>query len=502
MKHLKSYEKNFNQKVDEIMPTIQLKIDESTSEYEFLNYIDTEFTEVFEDIIWSTTISLVNEGIDIMKWFKSLKDKIKGFLNKIGNALKDSIFSKFISTIKNKIKSIEKDCLLFFDDLKKSVIKNEIILPGNKVNFKKITQIVMGIIRDEKKDIEPEVLKDIETNVGSIQLKESIQSGQMSKKSIESLLILENDMFLEHISDINENLLKKAGKWLKDKYNQVTTTGEEVGDESKVTTKKGKEIIDNKDVITFEVDGATEGKNISRKTIANAAVGIFTKLLLKLGVSSPRAEVALSKLAFLLIPIIITIVIGIFSASGGVSAIGLGGVFLAPAFSIFTVVCGLFFCLGAFLLMCWFRKPYPDLKDYIQYLEAWFEVYPSGRRSEEEIEKGKKRKQFKVNLEGDGKEGFGKFEDKRLKKDTTCTLLGKLNALEKKSKKDDEDSKNIEKVKKFLSERGIEEESYEEERIKCAEKRKSKEEEDKGRKRIVSYKKGDGDYQTGVATGK
>ena len=149
--------------------------------------------------------------------------------------------------------------------------------------------------------------------------------------------------------------------------------------------------------------------------------------------------------------------------------------------------------------MCWFRKPYPDLKDYIQYLEAWFEVYPSGRRSKEDEDREQKIK----NLSSPGgKEGFAKFDDARLKKDDKCALLGKLNAIDRKKNKSDEDLENMEKVEKFLAERGIKPDSYEEERENCREKREKSEEERKNTKRLVSYKSDDGKYQSGVATGK
>lgn len=502
MRHLNYYDKEFNKKIEETTPTIALKMIEG-SESEFGVFLETEFIEMFEEIIWSTTFSLIKEEVNVKKWlgdkWNQMKSKISSFLQKIGQSLKDSIVGKLMNTLKEKVKSIEKECLLFFDDLKMAVIKNELILPGNKVNFKKITEMVMGIFKEEKKNIEPTVLKNIENNVGSIELKESLKYGFSSTNSVESLLILENDIFYNHITDseiFNENLWSA----LKKGYNKLTTTGKEVED-SKVTTQKGEIEVDDQNIITFGVDGVEGGKNIKEETIKDSSVGIFGKLLTKLGVSSPRAQVALSKLSFILIPVIISLVIGIFSATGGVTlaAGAAGGVFLAPAFSIFTVVCGLFFCLGVFLIMCWFRKPYPDLKDYIQYLEAWFEVYPSGRRSKEDEDREQKIK----NLSSPGgKEGFAKFDDARLKKDDKCALLGKLNAIDRKKNKSDEDLENMEKVEKFLAERGIKPDSYEEERENCREKREKSEEERKNTKRLVSYKSDDGKYQSGVATGK
>jgi len=505
MKHLKYYEKGFNEKIEQSAPLIALKMSKS-SDREFSEFLDTEFIQMFEEIIWSTTFTLIRENLSVSKWLKEkwneLISGIKSFLQNIGSKIKDSLVGEFIMKLKQKIQNIQEECLEFFDSMKKSVIEHDLINPDNTPNFKKITEMVMEIFKEEKQDIEPDVKRDIENNIAQVELKESLRYGSTSFETIESIILLENRIFFNRISYtglVNENIFKKGWGAFKNLYHKLTTTGQEAGADT-VTSQEVEQDIDGQNLVTFNISGADSGQNITQETIANSSTGIFGKLLVKLGVESPRMQVALSKLSFILIPVVIAVVMGIFAATGGVApaaAGAIGGAFLAPAFSIFTVVCALFFIFGVFLLMCWFRQPYPTLENYIQYLEAWFKVYPTGIRTDEDIIKQKRGDQLRWNLAYGTKRD--PYEDITLDKASTCRLFRKLNSLMNTSPTTDEVRKNIQKVEKELESRDIFPDSYQTEWAKCVEKEKEK---DTKNMRMVSVGDRNKGFQAAVASKK
>jgi hypothetical protein len=229
-------------------------------------------------------------------------------------------------------------------------------------------------------------------------------------------------------------------------------------------------------IVTFNVDTEDpEGRNVTKEQLANTGIGIFTKLLLKIGVNNPRAQVALTKIGTMLIGIIVASIITLVVASGGAVAITgtAGWAFTGIGFSIVTVIAGLFFAFGVFLLMCWFRKPYPSLEDYIEYLEAWFNLYPDGKRPENKKGGGQNFKKGS----GTPKEGWSKYDENRLKKDDTCRLLSKWNKIVKLAQNGVDVEKNreiLDRIITHLKKRGLTAEQFQEERNKCKAKQKEK----------------------------
>ncbi len=480
MRTIKTYDEQYRNIVNENVAVISENL---FDEKMFEDFMQTEFVKMFEDVILNGTVVLLLEGQtwdSVKGWLKNkwgdLKTAVKDFITNIGKIINANVLGKFISAVQAKFKELSKDVLEFFDSIKIAVIKHQLILDNNKPNFKKITEYVMEICKKDK------IVGDLKASYNSALQGISNAANSLKTESIfvgsDSLIIDKNLNFVN--ASLNEFI------WNKPKKDFDTSSTEKAPEIENEPEEKD----DSANIVTFNVDKThAEGKNVTTEQLANTGISIFTKLLLKIGVNTPRAQVVLTKLGMILMGIIVGAIITLIVTSGvGVAVTGTAGwAFAGVGFSIVTVIAGLFFAFGVFLLMCWFRKPYPELEDYIEYLEAWFSLYPNGVRPKK---KGK-IENIRNRDKGEGpREGWSKYDDNRLKRDDTCTLLGKLRSATKKGVAEED----IEKIKSYLSKRGIEPEQYDSERVKCQEKRKSAL---KGK--MVSYKDEEtGKWRTGV----
>ena len=115
-------------------------------ENSFDTFMSTEFVEMFEDVILNGTIILLLEGEQWNKvkgWLKDkyseLKNKVGDFIKKIGQVINSVVLGKFIKMVKEKFTELSQEVLVFFDSIKIAVVKHQLILEGNRPNYKKIT---------------------------------------------------------------------------------------------------------------------------------------------------------------------------------------------------------------------------------------------------------------------------------------------------------------------------------------------------------------------------
>lgn len=490
MRYLDSYDERVESELNKLTPQLGDMLIEG-DESKLDSFIDINFPVIFEDILINSYLeeylineSILSKGKDLLNrganWIsdkiEKLKANLKNFLSKIGKSINDSLLNKFTQKLKQNATQVSEDIIELFDSMKESVIKMNLITPDNNINVKGITNLVMEVYKSEKKKSED--IEAIEKLESDIKLTESYVENIFNRDSIN---------FINQIVEPNY----KSRRFASNNFIKIFES-----DESEHT--------DGEKITQFNVEGVTDGKNITKETIGNSGISIFTKFLVKLGVKSPRAEVAIRKLALILVPIIITLIIGLFAGTNGAALVGVTASFSTVGFSLFTVVCGLFFIIGVFLMMCWFRKPYPDLSDYIEYLEAWFTVYPDGRRINKNIENikyGKKKR-----------EGWGYFDENRLNKDTTKTLFAKWKKLNSKKDKTKEEKEYldiiVDKIKKRyknskkLGNKDLDVNDFEAERSKLLKSDKEKKSKVVDKGKMVSYKDSDSEkYRVGVAGG-
>ena len=537
MRNIKTYDEQYRNILNNNVAVISEKLIDENSFNEFMT---TEFTEMFEDVILNGTIVLLLEGEKwdkVKGWLKdkwsSLKDSVSQFIKKMGQVINASVLGKFIDAVRSKFKELSQDVLEFFDSMKIAIIKHQLILEDNKPNYKKITEYVMDICKKDKK-ADASAIDSIGTAAGGLKTEN---------------IYINNDSLIinEELSFVNASLNEFLG-WGKPKTNTPAPSNpnkkEPPGPPAPSNPNKkeppGSPANPNKkepptggtpapapgtppapvtppvpgtptpstppapaptgtpaagtDIITFGVpEAGAEGKNVTNEQLANTGVGIFNKLLLKIGVDNPRAQVALSKLSMILIGVIVSVIVALIASTAGLGLVitgTAGWAFAGVGFSIITVIAGLFFAFGVFLLVCWFRKPYPGLEEYQEYLEAWFTLYPDGKRPEVKKKKGN-AENFKKGT-GTPREGWSKYDENRLKKDDTCTLLRKWNRLKTKGGDTPEVQDNIKNIESHLLKRNLKPEQFEAERAKC----KTKVVEPTGPAGdIVSYK----DKETGQA---
>ena len=523
MKNIKTYDEQYRTILNNNVATISENLVDEDSFNEFMT---TDFTKMFEDVILNGTVILLLEGQNwdkVKGWLKDkwsdLKKTVSEFIQKIGQVINSSVLGKFIEAIRNKFKELSQDVLDFFDTIKIAVIKHNLILDNNKPNFKKITEYVMEICKSDKKADSSAI--------------DSISNAASGLKS-ESLFISNDSLVInENLNFVNASLNELWG-WNKpktpapsapnpnkkepsappsapnpNKKEPPAPSGGAPNPNKKEPTSPGTtpapgktpapspnqapapdtnsgKPADTGNIIFFNVPKqGEEGQTVNTEQLANTGVGIFTKLLLKIGVKSDRSQVVLSKIGVMLMGLIVSTVIALVASTGiGLAITGTAGwAFAGVGFSIVTVIAGLFFAFGVFLLMCWFRKPYPSLEDYQEYLEAWFKLYPDGKRRPEN------KKGNAENFKGETREGWGKYDENRLKKDDTCTLLRKWNRLKTKGENTEANQTIIKNIEAHLLKRNLKPEQFEAERQKC------KEKVDQPTGRMVSYR----DKETGKA---
>ena len=492
MRNIKTYDEQYRNILNNNVAVISEKLIDENSFNEFMT---TEFTEMFEDVILNGTIVLLLEGEKwdkVKGWLKdkwsSLKDSVSQFIKKMGQVINASVLGKFIDAVRSKFKELSQDVLEFFDSMKIAIIKHQLILEDNKPNYKKITEYVMDICKKDKK-ADASAIDSIGAAAGGL---------KSADAKTESIYINNDSLVInEELSFVNASLNEFLG-WGKPKTNTPAPSNpnkkEPPGSPANPNKKEpptggtpapapgtppapvtppapstAPVAPEVGDIITFGVpEAGAEGKNVTNEQLANTGIGIFTKLLLKIGVDNPRAQVALSKLAMILIGVIVSVIIALIASTAGLGLVitgTAGWAFAGVGFSIITVIAGLFFAFGVFLLVCWFRKPYPGLEEYQEYLEAWFNLYPDGIRPEEKKKKGN-ASNFKKGT-GTPREGWSKYDENRLKKDDTCTLLRKWNRLKTKGGESPEVQENIKNIEAHLLKRNLKPEQFEAERAKC-----------------------------------
>ena len=474
VKTIKTFNEQYRNIVNDNVASISEKLIDDTT---FDDFMTTEFIEMFEDVILNGTVILLLEGQNwnnVKGWLKDkwsdLKTAISDFIKKIGQVINSAVLGKFMSAIKEKFTEMSQEVLQLFDSMKIAVIKHNLILDSNKPNFKKITEYVMDIFKKEKT-----------VDSSAISAIDSITSAASGLKT-ESLFINKDSLF------INENL----------NFTNASLN-EYFWNKKQVTTPTNTTPTTDSNIITFNSDEKNpEGKNITIEQLANTGIGIFTKLLLKIGVNNPRAQVALTKMGTIMMGVIVSAVIALVVSTGGlgVAVAGTAGwAFTGVAFSVITVIAGLFFAFGVFLLMCWFRKPYPSLEDYVEYLEAWFRLYPDGIRKEYTKNNNNNGENFKGGSGNSTGENWGKYDENRLNKDDTYTLLRKWNKLNKLTIKDEKTLQNIKNIEGHLIKRGLKPEEFEAKRLEYKKIKDAK----KNRGEMISYKdEKTGKYRTGI----
>ena len=366
MKNIKTYDEKFSKILDANVPKISEYFINEDQEG-FNNFMKTEFVALFEDVILEGTVVLMLESWLGDEWGKlknaasqvkdkvadkweEIKSKVTEFIKSVGQFINSSFIGKLFNIIKSKVKQLSADVLMFFDDMRAAIIKHQLVLPGNKVNFKKIIQMLMSIFKDDK---------EMKVDDGALQ---KIQDAGNNLKKEGIFVTLDSIKINEALTFVNA------------KYNPIYENDEPPKPET-IHAKVSKIVV-----------GKDPKKGLSEETYGNVGNGVFGKLLTKMGVKSPRAQAALKFLMGLMAGIIFTEVIALLYTGTFVVPLGLAGVgaISLASFSISTVIYSIMFAFGVFELIVWFRKPYPEAKDYREYLEAWFHAHPDGVRKEGE----------------------------------------------------------------------------------------------------------------------
>ena len=199
------------------------------------------------------------------------------------------------------------------------------------------------------------------------------------------------------------------------------------------------------------------GTKLTEASMKTGSYGFFKKILFKMGVKEAKANSLVSIIMNMVVfggifaLLVMPVVAPFLATVGAGAAAATAGIGVAGSVVII-LIAGVLLSLGLFMVITWVIKPYPNINDLRAYLEAWFRAYPDG------IPGPVKPK----NLPDPGglsrnthKEGMGKYEDMRLKKDDTCRLLSKWHKLFKIEQKTEQDTANMQKVLDHLLKRTV-----------------------------------------------